>query len=52
MRNNVTFGFLNFQTIERETFFVYGLLAGIETKVLVAFRKDKPSENDRVQQVG
>ncbi len=51
MRNNVTFGFLNFQTIERETFFVYGLLIGIETKIIVAFRKDKPNENERVQQL-
>jgi len=37
--------------VQRDTYFVYGLLIGIETKIIVAFRKDKPSENERVQQV-
>lgn len=51
LKNNVSFGFLNFQTVESEVFFVYGMIVGIETKLFLAFRKAKPIDADRVQQL-
>lgn len=49
MKNNVSFGFLNFQTIAGRIYYVYGMIIGIETKVIVAFQQDKPLSNEMVR---
>ena len=51
MKNNVSFGFLNFQTIDGRVYYVYGMLVGIETKVIVAFQQDKPLNNENIKDV-
>ena len=51
MKNNVSFGFLNFQTINGRIYYVYGMLIGIETKVVVAFQQDKPLNNEIIKDV-
>lgn len=51
MKNNVSFGFLNFQTINGRIYYVYGMLIGIETKVIVAFQQDKPLNNEVIKDV-
>ena len=49
MKNNVSFGFLNFQTIKGKIYYVYGMMIGIETKILIAFRQDTPLTNDIIK---
>ncbi len=50
MKNNVSFGFLNFQTIAGRIYYIYGMLIGVETKVLVAFTQDRPLSNENIRE--
>lgn len=49
MINNVAFGFLNYSTINESLYYVYGMVIGIETKIIVAFKDDRPLKNEEAK---
>lgn len=51
MKNNISFGFLNFQTIKGKIYYIYGMMVGIETKIIVAFQHDRPLNNEIIKDV-
>lgn len=49
MINNIKFGFLNYLPIEKDYYFIYGMILGLENKILLGYKREKPTKPDFVR---